>query len=202
MPLSVAQLLEPPSAGPPRASEREEPERLPGLSMRAKSSNTNISQRHLMQAERHRMCLQRKPIELCHPYQPHRGWHNVRCKQSGSRRPNRVHLAGLPHCQHAGVDCAWDDAPAVQRNPPKRAMHFARTIYTSDYKLALQCEKREKDTGRHGNKVEVLALTDGLIRKTRRKLRWMTSGTSGNQPSPGDFPSMEGSSPCPRFVHV
>ena len=101
MPLSVAQRPEPPSAGPPRASESEEPERLPGWSMRAKSSNTNLCQRHLMQAEQQRMCLQRRPIVLCHPYPPHRGWHNVRCKQSGRRRPNLVHLAGLPHCQHA-----------------------------------------------------------------------------------------------------
>ena len=107
MPLSVAQLPEPPSAGPPRASERGEPERLPGWSMRAKSSNTNICQRHRMQAERHRTCFQRRPIKHCHPYPPRRGWHNVRCKQSGRRRPNLVHLAGLPHCQHAGVDCAW-----------------------------------------------------------------------------------------------
>ena len=67
----------------------------------------NQCQRHLVQAKRHGMCLQRKPRERCHPYQPHCEWHNVRCKQSGSRRPNCVHLAGLPHCQHAGVDCAW-----------------------------------------------------------------------------------------------
>ena len=107
MPHSVALLPEPPSAGPPRASEREEPERLPGWSMRVKSSNTTICQRHLMQADRHRMCLERRPIELCHTCPPHRGWPNGRCKQSGRRRPNLVHLAGLPHCQHAGVDCAW-----------------------------------------------------------------------------------------------
>ena len=107
MPLSVAQLPEPPSAGPPSAGESEEPERMPGLSMRAKSSSTRICQRYLTQAERHRMCLPRKPTELCQPYQPHRRWHKVRCKRSGSRRPNGVHLAGLPHCQHAGVDCAW-----------------------------------------------------------------------------------------------
>ena len=107
MPHSVAQLPEAPSAGPPRASEREEPERLPGRSMRAKSSNTTICQRHLMQAERHRMCLERRPIDLCNTYPPHRGWPNGRCKQSSRRRPNLVHLAGLPHCQLAGVDCAW-----------------------------------------------------------------------------------------------
>ena len=107
MPHSVAQLPEAPSAGPPRASEREKPERLPGRSMRVKSSNTTICQRHRMQAERHRMCLERRPIDLCNTYPPHRGWPNGRCKQSSRRRPNLVHLAGLPHCQHAGVDCAW-----------------------------------------------------------------------------------------------
>ena len=103
MPHSVAQLPEPQSAGPPSAGERKSRD----LSMRAESSNTSICQRHLTQAERHRMCLPRKLIELCQPNQPHRRWHKVRRKRSGSRRPNGVPLAGLPHCQHAGVDCAW-----------------------------------------------------------------------------------------------
>ena len=159
MPLSVAQLPEPPSAGPPRASAREKPERLPGWSMRVKSSNTNICQHHLMQAERHRMCLQRRPIALCHTYPPHRGWHNGRCKQSGRRRPNLVHLAGLPHCQHAGVDCAW----VLHRRNRARETEVPASLTASNTLLLLV-----HDATLYGCVGSVATAKGTIIQQTRR----------------------------------
>ena len=111
MPLSVAQLQEPPSAGPPSASEGEEPERMPGEDAGLVHASKVQQRKHLPAPSYASRTTQNVPskeaVELCQQSQPHRRWHKVRCKRSGSRRPNGVHLAGLPHCQFAGVDCAW-----------------------------------------------------------------------------------------------
>ena len=111
VPLSVAQLQEPPSAGPPSASEGEEPERMPGEDAGLVHASKVQQHKHLPAPSYASRTTQNVPskeaVELCQQSQPHRRWHKVRCKRSGSRRPNGVHLAGLPHCQFAGVDCAW-----------------------------------------------------------------------------------------------